>query len=54
MAIQRYSPEEEQKIIKDCVRAAGDTKNTICDCLKQGIEYKSKPKRQKSTGGKNE
>jgi hypothetical protein len=117
MAIQPCSPEEEQKIIRDCVKAAGDIKtmtdraytflyladgfiahcdkygfmdyyeepgslrkdifdyqrenqynnfgpkddyydyymqkkkiyNTICDCLKQGIEYKSKPKKQKET-----
>jgi hypothetical protein len=117
MALQPRSPEEEQKIIRDCVKAARDIKsmtdraynflylscgfiahynkfcfmehyeepgslkkaifeyqrynqygnfsprdkdydyymqktkiyNTICDCLKQGIEYKSKPKRQKET-----
>jgi hypothetical protein len=115
MAIKPYSPEEEQKIIHDCVKAAGNINNltkraynylyqarnfiahvnklgfmehyeepgslkkdifeyqrdnqyfnfhpgmenydyymqkkkiynTICDCLKQGIEYKSKHKRQK-------
>jgi hypothetical protein len=117
MEIKLYSPEEEKKIIRDCVKAAGDIKNmtdraynflyladgfiahhnkfgfmdyyeepgslkkdifdyqmenqynnfgpkdddydyymqqnkiynTICDCLKQGIEYKSKPKRHKET-----
>jgi hypothetical protein len=27
MAIQRYSPEEEQKVIRDCVKAARDIKS---------------------------
>ena len=117
MALQPRSPEEEQKIIHDCVKAAEDIKtmtdraykflylsggfiahynklgfmdhyeesgslreaifeyqrenqysnfgqkdddyayymqkkkiyNTVCDYLKQGIEYKPKPKRQKET-----
>jgi hypothetical protein len=117
MEIEPYSPEEEQKIIRDCIKAARDIEsmtgraydflysadgfiahydkygfmehygepgslkrdifeyqrekqwgnfhpkdenydyymqqkkiyNTICDCLKQGIEYKSKPKRKKET-----
>jgi hypothetical protein len=117
MALIPCSPEEEQKVIRDCVKAARDIKsmtdraykylylaggfiahfnklgfmehyeepgslkkaifeyqrenqynnfgpkddgydyymqkkkiyNTICACLRQGIEYKSKPKRQKET-----